>query len=114
MKGCVLRNPVFGSQKICKPSGSGARTTRSAGRHFASLGNEADIFHHLMKASCVLSMKLLLTCKRDQQVFFFLLLLFYAPNFEEVGGAYWFRPVRPSVRLPVRPSVCLSVTLFGS
>ena len=35
---------------------------------------------------------------------------FYAPNFEEVEGAYWFGPVRPSVRL----SVCLSVTLFGS
>ena len=29
-----------------------------------------------------------------------------APNFEEVEGAYWFGPVRPSV--------CLSVTLFGS
>ena len=35
---------------------------------------------------------------------------FYAPNFEEVEGAYWFGPVCPSVRL----SVCLSVTLFGS
>ena len=22
---------------------------------------------------------------------------FYAPNFEEVEGAYWFGPVRPSV-----------------
>ena len=43
---------------------------------------------------------------------------FYAPNFEEVEGAYWFGPVRPSVRLSVSPSVrlsvCLSVTLFGS
>ena len=27
---------------------------------------------------------------------------FYAPNFEEVEGAYWFGPVRPSVRLSVR------------
>ena len=27
---------------------------------------------------------------------------FYAPNFEEVEGAYWFGPVRGSVR----PSVC--------
>ena len=34
----------------------------------------------------------------------------YAPNFGEVEGAYWFGPVRPSVRL----SVCPSVTLFGS
>ena len=34
---------------------------------------------------------------------------FYAPNFEEVEGAYWFGPVRPSVRLSVRPSVRLSV-----
>ena len=45
-------------------------------------------------------------------------LCFYAPNFEEVEGAYWFGPVRPSVRLSVSPSVrlsvCLSVTLFGS
>ena len=31
---------------------------------------------------------------------------YYAPNFEEVEGAYWFGPVRPSVHL--------SVTLFGS
>ena len=23
---------------------------------------------------------------------------FYAPNFEEVEGAYWFGPVRPSIR----------------
>ena len=30
---------------------------------------------------------------------------FYAPNFEEVEGAYWFEPVRPSVH----PSICLSV-----
>ena len=29
-------------------------------------------------------------------------LVFYAPNFEEVEGAYWFGPVRPSVRLSVR------------
>ena len=39
---------------------------------------------------------------------------FYAPNFGEVEGAYWFGPVRPSVRpsvrLSVRPSVRLSVT----
>ena len=27
---------------------------------------------------------------------------YYAPNFEEVDGAYWFGPVRPSVRLSVR------------
>ena len=27
---------------------------------------------------------------------------FYVPNFEEVEGAYWFGPVRPSVRLSVR------------
>ena len=27
---------------------------------------------------------------------------FYAPNFGEVEGAYWFGPVRPSVH----PSVC--------
>ena len=26
---------------------------------------------------------------------------FYAPNFGEVEGAYWFGPVRPSVRLSV-------------
>ena len=35
--------------------------------------------------------------------------VFYAPNFEEVEGAYWFGPVRltvcPSDRLSVRPSV---------
>ena len=34
---------------------------------------------------------------------------FYAPNFEEVEGAYWFGPVRlsvcPSVRLSVTPYV---------
>ena len=24
--------------------------------------------------------------------------VYYAPNFEEVEGAYWFGPVRPSVR----------------
>ena len=28
-------------------------------------------------------------------------LVFYAPNFGEVEGAYWFGPVRPSVRLSV-------------
>ena len=42
-------------------------------------------------------------------VLFFRILNFYAPNFEEVEGAYWFGPVRltvcPSVRLSVRPSV---------
>ena len=27
---------------------------------------------------------------------------YYAPNFEEVEGAYWFGPVRPSVRLSDR------------
>ena len=27
---------------------------------------------------------------------------FYAPNFGEVEGAYWFGPVRPSVHLSVR------------
>ena len=32
--------------------------------------------------------------------------VYYAPNFEEVEGAYWFGPVRPSVRLSVCPSVC--------
>ena len=41
---------------------------------------------------------------------------FYAPNFEEVEGAYWFGPVRlsvwPSVRLSVCPSVRLSVTPY--
>ena len=36
---------------------------------------------------------------------------FYAPNFGEVEGAYWFWPVRPYVCTSVRPSVCLSVTL---
>ena len=30
----------------------------------------------------------------------------YAPNFGEVEGAYWFGPVRPSVCVSVRPSVC--------
>ena len=29
---------------------------------------------------------------------------FYAPNFEEVDGAYWFRVVRPCVRACVRSS----------
>ena len=29
----------------------------------------------------------------------------HAPNFGEVEGAYWFGPVRPSVRLSVSPSV---------
>ena len=33
----------------------------------------------------------------------------YAPNFEEVDGAYWFRVVRPSVRPSVRASVRPSV-----
>ena len=28
--------------------------------------------------------------------------IFYAPNFEEVEGAFWFGPVRPPVRLSVR------------
>ena len=32
---------------------------------------------------------------------------YYAPNFEEVEGAYWF----DHVRMSVCPSVCLSVTL---
>ena len=32
------------------------------------------------------------------------------PNFEEVEGAYWFGPVRPSVRLSVSPSVRNSLT----
>ena len=31
------------------------------------------------------------------------LLSFYAPNFEEVECAYWFKPVRPSVGLSVTP-----------
>ena len=31
---------------------------------------------------------------------------FYAPNFEEVEWAYWFRPVHPSVHLPVHLSIC--------
>ena len=31
---------------------------------------------------------------------------FYAPNFEEVEGAYWFGPVRLTVCPSVRPSVC--------
>ena len=33
---------------------------------------------------------------------------FYAPNFEEVEGAYWFGSVRPVQSSPVRPvqSVC--------
>ena len=38
---------------------------------------------------------------------FSVILLFYAPNFGEVEGAYWFGPVRPSVC----PSVCLSIIL---
>ena len=36
--------------------------------------------------------------------------LFYASNFGEFEGEYWFGPERPSFRLSVRPSV----TLFGS
>ena len=36
---------------------------------------------------------------------------FYAPNFREVEGAYWFGPVRPSVRPSVRLSVSPSVRL---
>ena len=32
---------------------------------------------------------------------------FYAPNFKEVEGAFWFGPVRSSVRLSVR-------NIFGS
>ena len=28
-----------------------------------------------------------------------IVMLFYAPNFKEVEEAYWFGPVRPSVRL---------------
>ena len=31
---------------------------------------------------------------------------FYAPNFEEVEGAYWFGPVRLSVRPSVRYALC--------
>ena len=30
---------------------------------------------------------------------------YYAPNFEEVEGAYWFGPVHLSVRLSVTPVV---------
>ena len=37
-----------------------------------------------------------LTCL-NPVVFFF----YYAPNFEDVDGAYWFRVVRPSVRARV-------------
>ena len=37
-------------------------------------------------------------------LFLFLLLFFYAPNFKEVEGAYWFGSVRA-----VCESVCLSV-----
>ena len=35
--------------------------------------------------------------------------IFYAPNFEEVEGAYWFGPVRLSVCPSDRLSVCPSV-----
>ena len=51
----------------------------------------------------------IVTCKNDNSV-----CRHYAPNFEEVEGAYWFGPVRlsvcPSDRLSVCPSVRLSVT----
>ena len=33
--------------------------------------------------------------------------LFYAPNFEEVDGAYWFRVVHPCVRASVRQKPCM-------
>ena len=37
------------------------------------------------------------------------IIFFYVPNFGEVERAYWFGPVRPSVRPSVCPSVGLSV-----
>ena len=40
---------------------------------------------------------------------------YYAPNFEEVGGAYTSgKFVRACVRPSVCPSVCQSVTLFDA
>ena len=37
----------------------------------------------------------------------------YAPNFEEVDRAYWFRVVRPSVSTCVRPSVRQEPCMLG-
>ena len=42
--------------------------------------------------------KLDISCELSALIKFY----FYAPNFEEVEGAYWFGPVRPPVRLSVR------------
>ena len=46
-----------------------------------------------MKMAELFPMKVSIQCKDSN---------FYVPNFEEVEGAYWFGPVRPSVRLSVR------------
>ena len=35
------------------------------------------------------------------------LFIYYAPNFEKVAGAYWFRVVFPSVRASVRQKPCM-------
>ena len=55
-----------------------------------------------------LGVSLLLICVFFFCFFLLLLLLFlfvcfYAPNFGEVEGAYWFGPVRPSFCPSVRP-----------
>ena len=37
---------------------------------------------------------------------------FYAPNFEGVDGAYWFRVVRLCVRVCIRPSKTVHATVL--
>ena len=34
----------------------------------------------------------------------------YAPNFEEIEGAYWFGPIHLSVCLPNTPLVCFKTS----
>ena len=40
--------------------------------------------------------------------------LYYAPNFEEVDGAYWFRVVRPCVRVSVRHTFLMHAISYKS
>ena len=61
-------------------------------------GDWGNICFSTKKFELPLHLSLLRLKKENEYVF-----SFYAPNFGEVEGAYWFGPVPPSV--------CLSVTL---